>query len=154
MPNVAQQLFGDRAGGDARRGLARRGALEDVAKIAAVVLHPADQIDVPRTRCMHAPLLRLGGVDVPHAHRRFPVLEIAIADDDRDRRAERLAAANAADDLDLIVLDLHPPAAPVAVLAPRHVAIDPLTVEPHARRHAGDDDRQLRAVRLAGGNGR
>src|SRR5690348_1886155 len=60
----AQQLLGDRPRGNARRGLARGGALEDVAQVAARVLHPADEVRVPRPRRMHAPLLRLGRVDV------------------------------------------------------------------------------------------
>src|SRR4029077_748055 len=70
---------------------------------------------------------------------------------DRHRRSERLAAADASDDLRLVVLDLHPPAPPVAVLPPGKIAIDARPIEPHTRRHPGDDDGELRPVRLAGG---
>ena len=107
-----------------------------------------------RPRRMHAPLLGVRRIDVPHAHRRFPVFEVVVADHDRNWRAEGFAASNAASDFGLIVLDLHPPAAPVAVLPASHIAIDPLAIEPNASRHPGDDDRKLWPMRLAGGNKR
>src|SRR5438093_1619995 len=84
-------------------------------------------------------------------HRLLPVLVIEIGNDDGHRRSDRLAAADSADDLRLIVLDLHPPTPPVPVLPARQIAIDPLPIEPHAGRHAGHDDRELRPMRLAGG---
>ena len=146
----AQQLLRDGPRGDPRRGLARGGALEDVAEIAAVVLHPAGEVDVARPRRVHAPLLGFGAVERPRVHRAAPVVEVAVADHERDRRADGLAAAHAADDLGLVVLDLHPPAAAVAVLPPGQVAVDALAVEADAGRHPGDDDGELRPVRLAG----
>src|SRR5437764_518738 len=79
-----------------------------------------------------------------------PVLEVAVADDDRDRRPERLSPADATGDLHLVRLDLHPAAAAVAVLPALQVEVDPIAIEPHPRGHAGDDDGELRAVRLAG----
>jgi hypothetical protein len=46
--------------------------------------------------------------------------------DERDRRAERLAAPHAARELDAIGLDLHATAATVPALAPREVGVDVL----------------------------
>ena len=54
-------------------------------------------------------------------------------------------------DLDRVALDLHPPAAPVAELAARHLAVEALAVELEARGKALDDRDQAGAVRLAGG---
>ena len=49
---LVEQPLADRAGGDARGRLARRGALEDVARVVAVVLEQAGEVGVagPRTR--------------------------------------------------------------------------------------------------------
>ena len=105
-------------------------------------------------RRAHATLLRFRSVDRPRIHRRLPVLVIEIANDDCHRRSERLAAADPSDDLRLVMLDLHPPATPVPVLPSGKIAIDARPVEPHTRRHPGDDDGELRSVRLAGGNER
>ena len=46
--DVREQLARERAGGDARRGLARAGALEDVAHVVALVLGAAGEIGVAR----------------------------------------------------------------------------------------------------------
>ena len=116
----------------------------------AVVLHPAGEIGVAWPRRVHAALLRLRRIDVPRIHRSTPVFEIAVANGDGDRRSERLAATDAAGDFRLVVLDLHPPTAPVAMLAAGEIAVDALAIEAHARRHAADDDRELRAVGFAG----
>ena len=45
-----QQLAGDGAGGDPRRGLARARPLEDVAHVVAAVLGDAGQVGMPRPR--------------------------------------------------------------------------------------------------------
>ena len=44
--------------------------------------------------------------------------------------------AHAGADLDRVPLDLHPPAAAVAELAPRHLAIERLSIKLQAGRHA------------------
>ena len=54
-------------------------------------------------------------------------------------------------DLDRVALDLHPPAAAVAELAPRHVAVERLAVELEAGGQALDDRDQAGAVRFARG---
>ena len=53
--------------------------------------------------------------------------------------------------VDLVLLDLHPPAAAVAELAPREVAVERVAVELEPGRKAFDDAGQAGAVRLAGG---
>ena len=70
-----------------------------------------------------------------------------VLDPERDRRAERLAVADAAEDFDLVALDLHPPAAAVAALAPREIDVDVVRVQPHSGGHAGHNGlRSLDAV--------
>ena len=45
---LGEQHLGEGAGRDARRGLAGRGALEDVAQVAAQVLDAAGEVGVAR----------------------------------------------------------------------------------------------------------
>ena len=59
--------------------------------------------------------------------------------------------ADAARHLDLVALDLHPPAAAVAELAAGKIAVERVAVELEAGRQPLDDAGQARAVRLAGG---
>ena len=59
--------------------------------------------------------------------------------------------AHAAGDLGAVALDLHAPAAAVAELAARHVAVEVLGRQLEARGQPLDDARQAGAVRLAGG---
>jgi hypothetical protein len=48
------------------------------------------------------------------------------------------------------MLDLHPSAAAIPVLAASKIAVDAIAVEAHSGGDSGDDDGQLRPVRLAG----
>ena len=145
----AQEGLGQRAAGHARGGLARAGALEHVAHVAQAVLPGADQVGVAGARQVDLGHL---GLHRPRVHPLLPVGEVAVGDLQRDRPAERAPVAHAAGDLGAVALDLHAPAAPVAELAARHVAVDRLAVELEARGQALDDARQAGAVRLAGGD--
>ena len=147
-PERGEQAAGERAGGDARGGLAGAGPLEHVADVVVAVLLGADQVGVPGTRQVDLVDLR---VDRPGVHPLLPVGVVAVGDQDRDRAAQGATVAHAGADLDRVGLDLHPPAAAVAELAPRHVAVERLAVELEAGRHALDDRDQPRAVRLACG---
>jgi hypothetical protein len=68
-----------------------------------------------------------------------------------DRAAERLAGAHAAEELDVVALDLHAPPTPVAHLPPGELRVHVLGPQGHARGHPLDDGDERRAVRLAGG---
>jgi len=144
-----QQPPRDRTERDAHRRFARAGALEDVAHVGSVVLQPADPVGVSGP----------GNVDRPRRFARArldrhdiePLLMIAILDVQRDRAADRFAAAHAREDLDLVGLDLHPVSAPVAHLAPQRIGVDVLDRERHAGRHALHDPGQGGPVRFAGG---
>ncbi len=122
-----QERAAQRAAGDARRRLARAGALEHVAHVGEVVLPDAHEIRMAGPRQVH-----LGdvGLDRVRVHPLLPVRVVAVGDLQGDRPAERRAVAHARRDERAIGLDLHPPAAAVAELPARHVAVDRLRGEP------------------------
>ena len=93
-------------------------------------------------------LVGLEPLDRPGVHPLLPVGVVAVGDEDGDRAAERAPVAHAGADLDRVGLDPHPPAAAVAELAPRHVAVERLAVELEPGRHALDDRHEPRPVRL------
>jgi len=146
-PDRRQELPGEGAGGDARRGLAGAGSLEDVAGVVEAVLEEPWEVRVAGTWQMDL-LDTLAAL--PRSHPLDPVLVVAIGDEQRDRAAESPAVADAGADLGAVLLDLHPAAAAVAELAARHVAVERLAVELEARGHALDDRRQSRAMGLTG----
>ena len=145
----AQEGLGQRAAGHARGGLARAGALEHVAHVGQAVLPGADEVGVAGARQVDLGHL---GLHRPRVHPLLPVGEVAVGDLQGDRPAQRAPVAHPAGDLRAVALDLHPPAAAVAELAARHVAVDRLAVELEARGQALDDAGQAGAVRLAGGD--
>ena len=57
-PNSREEALADRRRGDARRRLARRRALEDVARVVAVVLEQAGEIGVAGTHARDGALAR------------------------------------------------------------------------------------------------
>ena len=76
---------------------------------------------------------------------------IRVADDERERRAERPAVAEAREHLDFVGLDLLARAAPVALLAAAEIGVDRRTVEHEPGGQAGDDGDERGPVRLARG---
>jgi hypothetical protein len=59
--------------------------------------------------------------------------------------------AEPSEHLDAVLLQLLARAAPVALLAPREIRVDPIPLEDEARRQAGENRNERRAVRLPGG---
>ena len=148
-PERGEEAAGDRAGGDPGRGLAGAGPLEHVADVGVAVFLGADEVGVARARQVH--LVGLEPLDRPGVHPLLPVGVVAVGDEDRDRAAQRAPVAQAGADLGGVGLDPHPPAATVAELAPRHVAVERLAVELEARGHALDDRDEPGPVRLPSG---
>ena len=77
---------------------------------------------------------------------------VEIADDERQRRAERVGLAEAGEHLDGVGLELLARAAAVAELAAPQVGVDRLAVEPQPRGQAGEDGHERGAVRLSCGD--
>src|SRR5947208_16529639 len=69
--------------GDAGDGLAGAGALQDVARVLAVVLEDAREVGVPRARPRNLPPARLRGGLGFRGHHVLPVLPAAVPYADR-----------------------------------------------------------------------
>ena len=121
--DVRQQRLGDRARGDPRRGLAGTRSFEDVAGVGEpVLLHPGE-VGVAgahlRERC-------LGGAR-RRTHLLVPLVAaepLAVLDLDGDRRTERAAVANAADQREFVGLEALAWPASVAEPATAHLGLD------------------------------
>src|SRR5207248_5638155 len=114
----SQELLRDGAGGDGHGRVPRARPLERVAHVGEAVLLHAGEIGVARTRQRHglrALPLRLS-LGRPRTHPPRPVLVVAVADDEGERRTERAPVAEPGEHLDFVRLDLLPRAAPVALL--------------------------------------
>jgi hypothetical protein len=146
-PERAQEGLGQRAARHARGRLARRRPLEHVAHVAEAVLLDAREVGMAGPREVD-----LGHVAVhrPRVHPLLPVGVVAVADPQRDRAAERPPVSDAGRDLGAVGLDLHPPAAAVAELASREVAVDVLGPQLEPRGQALEHGGQTRSVRLSG----
>src|SRR6185436_5776834 len=124
-----------------RGGLAGAGALQHVADVAVVVLHGPRQVGVAGAGAGHR--LRGGARGlVAHRHGLLPVFPVAVLDGQRDRAPQGEPSAHAGGDVDLVALDLHPPAKAVAALAAREVPVDVGLGEREARGQPLDDGGQ------------
>src|SRR2546422_10978976 len=105
---------------DAGDGLAGAGALQDVARVLAVVLEDAREVGVPRAGPRDLPPARLRGGLGLRGHHVLPVLPVAVPHEHRDGGAERLARPHARGPLDRVPLDPHAraPAAPPPAASP------------------------------------
>ena len=146
---LLEQQLAHRAAGHPRHGLPGARTLQDVARVAAIVLEHAGEIGVPRSRPRHltAPLrpggVRLGGHDV------LPMLPVSVPHEHRDRRAERLPRAHAGEPFDLVGLDLHARAAAVAAHAALQLGVDAVGRDREAGGNALQHRHEPAAVRFA-----
>ena len=147
-PEVSQQLAGHAARGHARRRLACRGALQDVADVGVTVLQGAGQVRVTRPQPGHR--LRLDAF-FGRGHLRRPVGVVLVLEHQGHGAADGEAAAHSAHDAGEVGLDLLPAAAPMTALPSREVAAQVVLRDLEAGRQALDDHGQLRAVRFARG---
>ncbi len=160
---LAQEGPGHGPRRDPCRCLARGRSLEHVAHVVEAVLERAGEVGVAgpdagdRRRPLVALVRRVGQLgrllraQRSDLHHPGPVLPIAVADEQEDRRSERPAVADPAEDLGPVLLDgLARPAA-VAALATSQVDRDVVLGQGQAGRHALDRRPERRSVRLAGG---
>ncbi|SCG08123.1 hypothetical protein GA0115255_123515 [Streptomyces sp. Ncost-T6T-2b] len=113
---------GDGPEGDAGGGLPGAGALQDrPGLVEAVLLHPRE-VGVagpgPGQRGVTGELGELLGVDRVGRHDLLPLGPLGVADHDGDRGAHGEPVAYAAEEGDLVLLELHPRAAAVAEPSP------------------------------------
>src|SRR5262249_59468060 len=111
---------GARAGRDRHRRLPCARALERVAHVLEPELLRPRQIGVAGSRERHRrrPLALRLALGRPRTHPPFPVFVVAVADDERERRAERPAVSGPRKHPDPLLLQLLPRAAPPAPLPP------------------------------------
>ncbi len=156
-PELRQHRLGNRTARDPGCGLPGAGTLQDVPRVAAVVLEDAHEVRVSGPRKIVWPQsLGVGlGPRRDGAHRRRPVLPIAIPNEHGDRRAQGLAQPHARDHVGAVGLDLHATAAAVATLSAAQLGVDvTLHVQRQPRRHPFEEGDQPAAVGLAGGSER
>ena len=128
----AEQHLGDPAAGYTGCALAGAGALEHIARVGEVVLQASGEVRVAGTRTGHGLVLRrVARFDRQNL---FPVLPIIIGDSHRDRRADGLAVAHAAEDVGRVALDAHATTASIALLAPPQLAVQKRLVDRHTCR--------------------
>ena len=77
---------------------------------------------------------------------------VEVADDERQRRAERARLPEAREHLDGVGLELLARAPAVPELAAPQVGVDRLPVEPQPRGQAGEDGHERGAVRFSCGD--
>ena len=138
---LAEKTARQRPGGDARRGLARRSALECLAAIGRQPLDRPRQVRVPGSRSIEW-------------RSRLEIVQPRVLVDDhhRDRRGDGLVHSHAGEKLDLVGLDFLPSAAPVAALAASKLDVDEFLVNWYARGQAFNQCQHRFPVRFAGGS--
>ena len=143
-PEGTKQALGDAADGDPRGGLARARALEDVPDVVVVVLEDAGEVGMARTRPGDGDL-RVAILGT-RRHLLGPVLPVAVLDDERDRRAQRLSEAHTGPQLRRVLLDFHAAAAPVAHHAAPHVDVHRVDVDREPRRTTFENGCEARTM--------
>ena len=143
---LRKERLGERARRDTGRGLAGRRPLEHVAGVGeAVLLHPGE-VGVARA-WRGEDRRRLAGLG---RHLPLPFRPLGVRDLDRDRRAERPAVTHAADDDDLVALDAHAGAPPVAEPPSGELDADLVDRERQPGGQALDDDDERTTVGFPG----
>ena len=145
-PEVREQELGQRAGGHPGRRLPGRGPLEDVTGVVEAVLQHARQVGVAGAGLGEDGGRRTG----IGRHLLGPLGPLGVGDHDGHRRAEGAAVADTADQGDLVGLEAHAGAPPVAQPASGQLVGDVGGLDRQAGGQALDDDDQGAAVRLAG----
>ncbi len=151
-PECVEQRPGYRAACHAHGGFARAGPVDHGANVVELILLHPRKIGMARTR--HRDALDIGPVALyRHLFRPSCLVFLirTVVDAEGHGTAERFRKPDARIDMNLVVLNLGPTAAPVAEPAPRQMRVDIVGRERHFRRHAFDNSDECFAVRLACG---
>src|SRR5579871_156970 len=116
-----------------------------------IVLNGSGQIGVAGTRPRNRFLLILPACSIFHGQGFGPILPIGVANDNGDRRSDGLGVPDARDDFCPVRLDLHAPAAAVALLTAPELVIDGVKRNGNPGRETGERSYQALAVGLARG---
>ncbi len=147
-PKLAQEQLGHCADSDARRRLARRGALQRITRLRKVVLERRRQISVSGTwRCYSLVLCRITLAD---GQGLLPVLPVAVLEQHGDRRANGLAVTHTGDNVRRIFLNLHPSAAPESLLSAPQFPVYKALIDGHSSRQPREKCNQHLSMRFSG----
>ena len=126
--HLAQELLGDGAESDPRRGLPGGRTLENRAGVVETVLLHAGQIGVTGTRAGQRGVAGQAGkhlaVHRVRGHDLLPLGPLGVADLHRDRAAEGDAVTHSAQQGDHVLLEFHPGAAAVTEATPGQLQCD------------------------------
>ena len=137
IPIVAQQRLRDRARGDVHGRVPRRRALERVADVVVAVLQDAGEVGVARAAAASPASCPCPDGSPSGGHGAIPHVQFlwsTVPHDERERRAERAAVAEAGEHLDAVLLDLLARRAAVALLPALQVGVDRSRGRARARR--------------------
>src|SRR5262245_9840642 len=149
---LGQQLSRDRPASYAGGGFAGRGALQNIAQVARVVLEAAGQIRMTGTRAFHPTRFLWRNFAYLGGHHFVPVGPVFVLDGDRHRRSECQTMADAAEDFDAVLLDLHAGAAAIPLLTPPQFVIDLIDIDGQTGGQTFNNRDQCATVRFAGGS--
>src|SRR5580658_676692 len=127
---MQQQQLGEGSSGHAGSRFPSRGAFEHVPGVGKVVFECSGKIRMAGPRRFNG--LVFGWIAGLDGQFLFPVLPVAVHDLDGDGRADRFAVAHAGKNVRLVGLDLHSPAAAVALLPPPQLPVDEVEIDRHA----------------------
>ena len=154
--DLGQERLGHRAERHPGRGLPRAGPFQHRTGVVQVVLLHADQIGVtgpgPGQRLVAGLAGQQLGVHRVGRHHGLPLGPLGVADPDRHRAAHGPAVPDAAGQLHLVLLELHPGAAAVAEPAPGQLGADGGGVDADPGRQPLEDGHQRGPVRLTSGH--
>jgi len=149
--SLLEELRGDGAEGDTRRGLPGGGALEHRTSVVEGVLAHAHEVGVARTRTGERRVARTvqqRRVDRVGGHDVDPLGPLRVADLDRERTTLGDAVPQTGEDAHLVLLELHPGAAAVAQTTARERVLDVGGQHLHTCGDTLDDAHECRAVRF------
>ena len=135
--------------------LAGAGALEHRPGVVEGVLAHADEVGVPGTRTgergVARPQQHVGVLDGVRRHHVDPLGPLGVADLDRDGTALRAPVPHAAEEPDLVLLELHPRTPAVAEAPTGERLLDVRALHLDVGRQALEDADERRAMGLTGG---
>ena len=146
--NWRKKQLGDRPGRHARRGLPRRGALQNESRVVEVEFHRAGEVRVARARRGQRAASIVLRRKILDREGFLPVGPIAVFNAQCDRRADGLTMANPGQGFDAILLDFLSAASPVAELPAMQLPLNEFEIYRHTRGHAADPRNQRLTVRL------
>ena len=143
--DLSEQELRDVAGNGSRRRLTGRCTLQNVTSVVRLVLQHPGEIGMAGSRRRHRP----PGRPFPGRHLFRPAFPFGVADDHRDRTAERSAEPHPSEDLDLVPFQPHTWATAVPQPPTGKLLREPFRIKRQAGGSTFNDGRQGGSMGLA-----